>query len=85
MKKHVSKWITESMRNVHANTSIQHDAFRDFNALLDQFYQPAEVDEKAEAQWAEFFTNVVKYQPREPGLRLFYQLQLVDKIDQEGH
>jgi glyoxylase-like metal-dependent hydrolase (beta-lactamase superfamily II) len=53
------------------------DAFRDFNALLDQFYQPAEVDKKAEAQWAEFFTNVVKYQPREPD-RLLEDEEILD-------
>jgi glyoxylase-like metal-dependent hydrolase (beta-lactamase superfamily II) len=42
------------------------DAFRDLASLLAQFYQPVKVDEKVEAQWDDFFTNVVKYQPREP-------------------
>ncbi len=42
------------------------DAFRDLNALLAQFYHPGEVAQEAEAKWAAFFTDVVKYQPREP-------------------
>jgi len=42
------------------------DAFRDINAFLEQFYHLDEVDEKSEAEWSKFFTDVVKYQPREP-------------------
>ena len=42
------------------------DAFRDAHALLAQFYQTDEVGEEAKAHWTAFFTDVVKYQPREP-------------------
>jgi len=53
------------------------DAFRDLNALLAQFYHPGEVAEEAEARWAAFFTDVVKYQPREPD-RLLADEEILD-------
>jgi glyoxylase-like metal-dependent hydrolase (beta-lactamase superfamily II) len=41
-------------------------ALRDMSAFVDQFFQPADVDEKTQATWSRFFTEVVRYRPREP-------------------
>lgn len=52
-------------------------AFRDFNDLLAQFYLPGGVDEEAQAKWVAFFTDVVKFQPREPD-RLLEDGEILD-------
>lgn len=52
-------------------------AFRDFNDLLAQFYLPGGVDEEAQAKWVAFFTDVVKFQPREPD-RLLADEEILD-------
>jgi glyoxylase-like metal-dependent hydrolase (beta-lactamase superfamily II) len=53
------------------------DAFRDFKGLVSQFYHSDEIDEKAMSQWEAFFTDVVKYQPREPD-RLLEDEEVLD-------
>ncbi len=41
-------------------------AFRSLEDFYDQFYDPEEVDENTKAAWSNFFTDVVKFQPRTP-------------------
>jgi glyoxylase-like metal-dependent hydrolase (beta-lactamase superfamily II) len=41
-------------------------AFRSLGDFYDQYYSPGDVDEKAMAAWSQFFTDVVKFQPRTP-------------------
>lgn len=53
------------------------NAFRDINAFFNQFFHPEEIDEKTEAEWSKFFTDVVKYQPREPD-RLLEDEEVLD-------
>jgi hydroxyacylglutathione hydrolase len=52
-------------------------AFRDMNAFFNQFFHPDEVDEKTTAEWSKFFTEVVKYRPREPD-RLLEDEEILD-------
>ncbi len=40
--------------------------FRDIDAFFDQFYESGSIDEETKAAWDTFFTDVVRYQPREP-------------------
>lgn len=52
-------------------------AFQDINAFFSQFFQPDEVDEKMEAAWSHFFTEIVKYQPKVPD-RLLADEEILD-------
>jgi glyoxylase-like metal-dependent hydrolase (beta-lactamase superfamily II) len=45
---------------------LEADAFRDIHAFYEQFFDAAEVDQEAMVQWEKFFSDVIKYQPREP-------------------
>ena len=42
------------------------EVFKDMDVFMHQFFPPDEMDEKTDAAWTEFLTEVVKYQPKEP-------------------
>jgi glyoxylase-like metal-dependent hydrolase (beta-lactamase superfamily II) len=42
------------------------DVFKDMDVFIHQFFPPDEMDEKTTAAWAQFLTEVLKYQPKEP-------------------
>ncbi len=48
---------------VHA---LEVSAYRSIEDFVDLLIGLEEVDEKSQAAWSQFFTDVVKYQPREP-------------------
>ncbi len=52
-------------------------AFKDINAFLGQFFRPAEMDEKLDAAWTRFFTEIVRYQPKAPD-RLLADEEILD-------
>ena len=51
--------------------------FRDMGVFMHQFFPPDEMDEKTTAAWAQFLSEVVKYQPREPD-RLLEDQEIID-------
>ncbi|CAB1064709.1 hypothetical protein D1BOALGB6SA_9505 [Olavius sp. associated proteobacterium Delta 1] len=51
--------------------------FKDMDVFIHQFFPPNDMDEKTTAAWTQFFTEVVKYQPREPD-RLLEDEEILD-------
>ncbi len=52
-------------------------AYKSIDAFVGQLIDPDEVDEKMQAAWSRFFTDVVKYQPKEPD-RLLEDEEILD-------
>jgi glyoxylase-like metal-dependent hydrolase (beta-lactamase superfamily II) len=52
-------------------------AYRGLDFFINQLMDPEQVDEKSQAAWSQFFTEIVKYQPREPD-RLLEDEEILD-------
>ena len=64
----------ESQLWVHA---LDAGVFKDVHRFLDQFFAPGGMDEEMTAEWVEFMTEVVKFQPRKPD-RLLKDEEIID-------
>jgi len=66
--------FTDAQLWVHA---LDAGVYKSMDAFIDQFFNPGGVDEKMAADWFQFMTDIVKFQPKEPD-RLLEDGEILD-------